>query len=561
MKHQEKYIKLILENLSSIGTIEEDITAGRAVVYHRTGNDATAKGISTNGYRVGVGAYYGAGIYTCYELESQLRPSMKSAYGSVLIENKVRTLDDFIIFDYDIAKKIYKSNYTLDKQLQKILGNDWNKYKNDKDLKEIIESTEKAQGGFTSDAAQAFYGSFSQTILRKCRGMIMYGRMDGKTLLAYDAKNIVPIRYSLDDGKTWKNVLTKDFYKHIKKLNPKPKDAGISHDISNLDRGVFAPADRFKKLSDYDKNRFIDIIIQKKLNSIPKEYAEYLPKESKDKYINYILKLATTDKNSAISSGYNITASDFLNWPKDIQDKFLDGVTKLAFSANSPTFIPFYRGLSQFSGSDFVKFDKKTRNNLNRLFTKYPNFGTVSVEQIKSMSFDQLKNTILKGDYANKTLATRPDLIKILPEPLQILWVKLGFQTKLYTDVFDNEVLNAIKSVRVKKYIADKLSERSNNIPSNIWKYFTTEQRRKYIDSIVERNTTTKYPVVLPAEALSDDENKYYIDNVLEFGEKLPINYYDKLPQNLKDYYIEKYNSVNKLKNIAEVLIKKYKKK
>jgi hypothetical protein len=548
MKHQEKYIKLILENLSSINNLEEDITAGRAVVYHRTGNDATVKGVSTNGYRVGVGAYYGAGIYTCYELESQLRSEMKNSYGSILIENKVRTLDDFIIFDYDIAKKIYKSNYTLDKQLQKILGNEWSKYKNNKYLKEIIESTEKAQGGFTSNVAQAFYNSFSETIVRKCRGMIMYGRKDGKTLLAYDAKNIVPIRYSLDDGKTWKNVLTKDFYKHIKKLNPKPKDAGISHDISNLDRGVFAPADRFKKLSDYDKNRFIDIIIQKKLNSIPKEYAEYLPKESRDKYVNYILKIATLkDPN------FSITASDFLNWPKDIQDKFLDGIIKLNFNSDTETYATF-TGMSELSGSDFVKLDKKTRNNLNRLFTKYPNFRKVSIEQIKSMNFDQLKDIFVKKKHEFNGLETRPDLIKIIPEPLQILWVKQ------YNGTFGNEILNAIKSVRVKKYIADKLSEKSDRIPSSIWRYFTTEQRREYINSIVERNNTTKYPVILPAEVLSDKENKYYIDNVLEIGDKLPVNYFDKLPQNLKDYYSEKYNSKNKLKNIAEIFIKKYKK-
>lgn len=84
--------------------------------YHRT-NESNIPLIVKNGFIPGSGDMYGKGWYMCYDLESQLRPSMTS-YGDGVI--KAQIFDKgVLIFDYNISKEMYGSKYTLVDQLVK----------------------------------------------------------------------------------------------------------------------------------------------------------------------------------------------------------------------------------------------------------------------------------------------------------------------------------------------------------------------------------------------------------------------------------------------------------
>lgn len=216
--------------------LSEDITSGSVIVYHRTGKDGSPiKGIAADGYRVGSGAMYGIGVYTCYKLESQLKPHMEM-YGDIIIESKILSMDKFLIFDYDVAKKIYGNvNYTLDKQLRIILGNKWKKYSNDSNLKNLIEKIPVVK--YTAEVAHSFTSKYLE-IINQLRGIVFTGSNDGHVLATYDRTNIEPLRYSINRGKTWKNIIDKNIYSRIKKYDKENKLIKLQHLLNKIDLGV-----------------------------------------------------------------------------------------------------------------------------------------------------------------------------------------------------------------------------------------------------------------------------------------------------------------------------------
>jgi hypothetical protein len=227
--------------------IQEEITSGSVIVYHRTGKgrnsfddgdiESPVKGIAADGFRVGKGNTYGIGVYTTYNLESQLKPNMIETYGPIIIESKVLSLDNFLIFDYDIAKKIYgNKNYRLDKQLELIIGKqEWNIYKNNEYLNKLINELDNVDK--SSDIAIDFYDNFNETIIYYIKGLIFTGEQDGNVLVSYDRKNVEPLRYSTDEGKTWINILDKNIYKRKKKYNKYDVNPEVEHLINKLEVG------------------------------------------------------------------------------------------------------------------------------------------------------------------------------------------------------------------------------------------------------------------------------------------------------------------------------------
>jgi len=228
-----KGIKMFLgENETQL---DEEITSGSIIVYHRTGRSGSPiEGIASDGFRVGGGSSYGVGVYTTYTLESQLKPNMRNTYGNIIIESRVLSMDRFLIFDYDIAKKIYGSNFTLDKQLQRILGKEWNNYKNDTNLKPLIEKIPVVK--YTSEIANPFVSRYGN-IVSKLRGIVFTGSNDGNVLVSYDRKNVEPLRYTLNEGETWVNILNKNIYKRQKGYNTEESDTELEHVINNLQVG------------------------------------------------------------------------------------------------------------------------------------------------------------------------------------------------------------------------------------------------------------------------------------------------------------------------------------
>jgi hypothetical protein len=301
MYYSDKYLKLILEILlEANGYLEESITAGSMIVYHYTSSEQIAKGIAADGYKVGGGAKLGAGVYTTYDFESQYEIIKGMGGEGVIIESKIRNIKNFLIFDYGVAKKIYKSDYTLDKQLQKILGSEWGKYKNDEDLKQYISDNSDvgkylSKFKYTIDIAFNIYKQFPE-IVKKCNGLIYTDPQFGKVLVCYNRKNIEPIRYTKDSGKTWKNILNKDIYKRIKSVDPKEKDAEKQYIIDKAHSYDGMSKDELANLSKQELDIYFDSKLDKdaKIGSSNVTMRNYefdlAPDKQKQKYIDFKLK-------------------------------------------------------------------------------------------------------------------------------------------------------------------------------------------------------------------------------------------------------------------------------
>jgi hypothetical protein len=284
-KNLEKVKQFLLERK---GFLDEDVTSGNVTVYHRTGRkygDSSVKGIAADGYTVGNGADYGIGVYTTYDLESQLRENMVKIYGNIIIESKVISLDKFLIFDYDVAKKIYGNvNYTLDNQLRLILGKNWNDFKNNNFLKELIEEVTVVK--YTSDIAKTFYEQFEQSIVKSLRGIVFTGRNDGKVLISYDRKNVEPLRYTTDEGKNWNNIINKNIYKRLKRYNPEESETNIEHMMNKLDLNF----NLYKNEKNFIINNIDKFIMKLDIDTIKKKLlniSEY--SEANDKIIQTLL--------------------------------------------------------------------------------------------------------------------------------------------------------------------------------------------------------------------------------------------------------------------------------
>jgi len=321
--------KLLREGLKT-KTLTEDITSGRATVYHRTGrrSKSPVNSIASDGYR-NSGGKFGSGVYTTYTLESQLNDEMVYIYGNIIIESKVKSMKNFLIFDYDIAKKIYgNKNYTLDKQLRIILGSNFDKYKNDDNLKNIIEKIPVVK--YTSDVVTNLVDNPEYNdIVANISGMVYTSSNDGNVLLCYDRKNVEPIRYTMDEGKTWKNILDKNIYQRIKGYNPEDKDNATQARIQNIidtndwdrltnDDIIYLLMDKYKNGGGFVTKIFTELnkeTLRNLLNATPKEHEreminqilpfikdkldnienidllKYIPKEHKLEMISQILPL------------------------------------------------------------------------------------------------------------------------------------------------------------------------------------------------------------------------------------------------------------------------------
>ena len=231
-------MKIIITE-SQLKKLNEDITASRMIVYHRTGKKTgfnPSKNIADIGYNIGKGNAYGYGVYTTYDLESQLNDNMKMSYGDIIIESQILDISKFIIFNYDIAKKIYKSRYQFRDQLEQILGKkEWLNYKNNDTIKDIHNILDEGNIKYTSKLAQDFYNSFRDSIVKKLNGMIFTGGNDGNVLVVYNRRNIEPFRYSEDDGQTWTNVRNVKTYQRIKDSDDYKNNTEIQHILNKIE--------------------------------------------------------------------------------------------------------------------------------------------------------------------------------------------------------------------------------------------------------------------------------------------------------------------------------------
>ena len=285
-------MKIIITE-SQLKKLNEDITASRMIVYHRTGKSGfnPSKNIADIGYNIGKGNAYGYGVYTTYDLESQLNDKMRNTYGDIIIESKILDMSKFLIFNYDIAKKIYKSRYQFGYQLKQILGKkEWLNYKNNDTIKDIHNTLDEGIIKYTSDLAHNFSKLFRDSILRKLNGIIFTGQNDGNVLVVYNRKNIEPLRYSEDDGQTWTNVRNVKTYQRIKDSDEYKKDTELQHILNKLENENLDS--NFIKII---PEKYHDILLQHILNKLENEpifrnFIIAIPEKYHDILLNHLSK-------------------------------------------------------------------------------------------------------------------------------------------------------------------------------------------------------------------------------------------------------------------------------
>jgi len=211
----------------------------RPKVYHRT-KDASVDLIGRDGYRAGGGAAWGAGIYTVYDLISTTKANAyndgswgSGTYGPIIIENEVLSLKRFLIFNYDVSKRVNKGEYTIKDQLKKILPE--KVYERHSDIiskasdrsEELLKANPKNK--YTTESFSLLYEIGE--IMHFVRGAIFTGSHDGNVLLSFDRENLIPVRYSKDNGKTWTKIKKQGAYLKAKKNLKRLLHDGNSGDI------------------------------------------------------------------------------------------------------------------------------------------------------------------------------------------------------------------------------------------------------------------------------------------------------------------------------------------
>ena len=201
---------------------KEAIYGNNAIVYHRTSTPDLINKVYTSGFKTGGGDTYGKGFYSTYDLKSQQREEMKQ-YGDIIVKFQI-SLQRFFFFDFEEfkksptytnlskkidAKKITTSNF-INLQLQ-FFG-----------IKDIEYKHKRVK--FSSEIAIWMW----KEIKNKIDGIIFTGSRDGKVLVCYDINRIIPLAFSIDNGKTFEKVTPQNL-KYIKKVHS-------SKDFSNKEK-------------------------------------------------------------------------------------------------------------------------------------------------------------------------------------------------------------------------------------------------------------------------------------------------------------------------------------
>jgi hypothetical protein len=237
------------------------------------------------------GNAYCTGLYTTFDLRSTIKNSetKKHLYGDAIIKMAIQSYDRFFIANYDIARQVYGENYRLKDQLRVLFKGYPQKYQeilNSPYYGRIINITDD----FTSKNIIAFLSVMGGMSCRcdgqlnkyDIRGLVFKGHNDGYVSVIRDYKAILPIAYSMDSGKNWRNDLfTKDSFEKISNdndpiiwlgsdaesyINPKTfriingymrvqrKSDGLFNFLSAEDKSILSPI-WFKSASDMDENQ------------------------------------------------------------------------------------------------------------------------------------------------------------------------------------------------------------------------------------------------------------------------------------------------------------------
>jgi hypothetical protein len=148
---------------------------------------------------------YGPGVYTVYSLKS----SQVSATGYGKIIMKVYLLggyQDFLIFNSDIAKRVYGERWHITQQIKDLLPEHL--------ANKILTRVHLHMDGLSSRSAYQVAVALGKDINKtNIRGFVFTGGHDGDVCFIRDFSAVIPVEYSEDNGRTWKQGITQELIK------------------------------------------------------------------------------------------------------------------------------------------------------------------------------------------------------------------------------------------------------------------------------------------------------------------------------------------------------------
>lgn len=228
--------------------------------YHRTSENAVSS-IAKGGFTPGYGDMYGRGWYMCYDLESQLNPNMLF-YGDAVIRSELYS-KGLLIFDYNVAKRVYGSDYNLISQAleQKIYKNmdemplafiQMSKaledtFQNPKFSASIaanawtggqnpmkIELTSYMDKGWRGNKNSFLHPSLGTPKNRKITSIMFTGNHDGNVVVVYSPNTAKPVDYAIISRESLNSIRAIDDIEWIP-----IKEAEVAQKRADLTREVF----------------------------------------------------------------------------------------------------------------------------------------------------------------------------------------------------------------------------------------------------------------------------------------------------------------------------------
>jgi hypothetical protein len=144
---------------------------------------------------------YGKGLYAVHKLEGTKTQS--GGYGPHILKLKVK-LDDYIIFDRDVATRVYgKPLLPQEQALRAGLDDAIVERLGEAGFNQLFDPDD-----FSSDIAK----KASSFLAGRCKGIVYTGRNDGRCVLVYDPTTVIPMAWKSVGAKTW-NPVEKDSLK------------------------------------------------------------------------------------------------------------------------------------------------------------------------------------------------------------------------------------------------------------------------------------------------------------------------------------------------------------
>lgn len=216
--------------------LNEEIYGNIGTVYHRSKStpENIQEWLEKNEWKSGAGAgnLYGPGLYTVFT-----KSSNSKGYGEYLYRIHIKGIKNFFIFLPEVYNKVWGTNKSYDEMIA--------------EQNKRFKTNVKKYTDFVKSGSE---------LHSKCAGIIFHGNHDGDVCIIFEPKNAIFRNYSVDDGKTWRDInMSKEY-----KSNAFGKGGEIV-DYTNKNRlknkpGDFIPIKNNSEIKNCLKNEYGDFI-------------------------------------------------------------------------------------------------------------------------------------------------------------------------------------------------------------------------------------------------------------------------------------------------------------